>query len=127
MNKDSCYAFYGSLRQGLYNHVRFQNHLTYLSTEIVSGFRLYALEYYPIAVKSNQSSDLITVEIMRITDPKTEIEIHQLELTAGYYYEDIEVRGITVGIYLFQENQNKPLVSGGDWVQFLNQSRSLNH
>src|SRR5689334_17457258 len=115
MNKDSCYAFYGSLRLGMYNHGRFQNHLTYLSTEIVPGFKLYALEHYPIAVKSNQQKDRITVEIMHIADPKTEIEIHQLELTAGYYYEDIEVRGITVGIYLFKENQTYPHIASGDW------------
>lgn len=122
MNKDSCYAFYGSLRQGMYNHARFQNDLTFLSTEIVPGFKLYALERYPIAVKSNQSSDLIIVELMRITNPKNEIEIHLLELTAGYYYEDIEVSGITVGIYLFKENQNYPHIPTGDWVEFLKQN-----
>lgn len=124
MNKDSCYAFYGSLRLGMYNHARFQNGLTYLSTEMVPGFRLYALEHYPIAVKSNPSDNII-VELMRITTPKIENEIHQLELSAGYYYEDIEVRGITVGIYLFRENQNRLHIPAGDWVKFLKQKSTM--
>lgn len=121
MNRDSCYAFYGSLRQGMYNYKRYQKHLNYLFTENLSGFNLYALERYPIAVKTNSSADTIKVEVMQIIDPIIENEIHQLEMKAGYYYEEVFVGGLLAGIYLFHENGKSPLVPGGDWVQFFGQ------
>jgi gamma-glutamylcyclotransferase (GGCT)/AIG2-like uncharacterized protein YtfP len=117
MNKNSCYAFYGSLRQGMYNHERFGN-FEFLFTEKLHGYKLYALERYPIAVATHNPIDVITIEVMRVTNPITENEIHQLELNAGYYYDEVPVRGISVGIYLFHESSNYPLVPHGDWVKF---------
>ena len=120
MNKHSCYAFYGSLRQGMYNHQIFEQHLHYLFTENLAGFRLYALERYPIAVKSESIRDVIKVEIFQVTDAETENKIHRLELNAGYYYDEVLVRGVLAGIYLFQKSGNHLLVPGGDWVQHVN-------
>jgi gamma-glutamylcyclotransferase (GGCT)/AIG2-like uncharacterized protein YtfP len=120
MNKNSCYAFYGSLRQGMFNHTRFGN-FEFLFTEKLAGYKLYALERYPIAVKTNEPSDVITIEVMRITHPQTENEIHQLELNAGYYYDEVMVRGISIGIYLFHESNGLPHVPHGDWVKFWNE------
>jgi gamma-glutamylcyclotransferase (GGCT)/AIG2-like uncharacterized protein YtfP len=122
MNKNSCYAFYGSLRQGMYNHIRFWN-LEYLFTEKLAGYKLYALEHYPIAVQTNVPSDVITIEVMRVTQPTTENEIHQLELKAGYYYDEVTVRGISVGIYLFHEGNTQTEVPHGDWVRYCSEKK----
>lgn len=122
MNKNSCYAFYGSLRQGMYNHIRFGN-LEYLFTEKLAGYKLYALERYPIAVQTNVPSDVIIIEAMRVTHPTTENEIHQLELNAGYYYDEVIVRGISVGIYLFHDAGSNAEVPYGDWVKYLSEKK----
>lgn len=104
----------------MYNHTRFGN-FEFLFTEKLAGYKLYALERYPIAVKTNEPSDAIIIEVMRITNPKTENEIHQLELNAGYYYDEATVRGISVGIYLFHESNGHPLVAHGDWVKYISE------
>lgn len=122
MNKNSCYAFYGSLRKGMYNHIRFGN-LEYLFTEKLAGYKLYALERYPIAIKTNVPSDTITVEVTRVSNPATENEIHQLELNAGYYYDEVTVRGISVGIYLFHDQGTFPEVPQGDWVTYFSEKK----
>lgn len=117
MNKNSCYAFYGSLRQGMYNHTHFGN-LECLFTEKLSGFKLFALERYPIAIATNNADDCITIEVTRVTNRKSENEIHQLELNAGYYYDEVTVRGITVGIYLFHDAGKNIEIPHGDWVRY---------
>jgi len=124
MNNVSQYAFYGSLRKGMYNFEIYKDHLQYVSTQTLQGFRLYALEYYPIAVRTEESQDIITVELFKITDSTTEINIHNLEIEAGYYFERIKVNGYETGIYLFEENLNYPLVKSGDWVEYFEKTHS---
>jgi gamma-glutamylcyclotransferase (GGCT)/AIG2-like uncharacterized protein YtfP len=125
MNKNSRYAFYGSLRKGMYNYLRFEKHLTFLYSEEISGFQLYALEQYPAAIKTNDSIDTIKVEVMRVTNPAVETQIHELELSVGYYYDEVMIRDEMIGIYLFHRKEggslksSRPLVADGDWVQFL--------
>ena len=60
----------------------------------------------------------MVVEVCRITDPKVEQGIHDLELSVGYYFEEIIIRGQLTGIYLFRKTGPEPLVAGGDWVGF---------
>jgi gamma-glutamylcyclotransferase (GGCT)/AIG2-like uncharacterized protein YtfP len=122
MNKNSCYAFYGSLRQGMYNHDRFGN-LECLFTEKLAGFKLFALERYPIAVATHNPAHIITIEVTRVIHRNTENEIHQLELNAGYYYDEVTVRGITVGIYLFHNSGTYTWVPHGDWVRYWNEKK----
>lgn len=107
----------------MYNHTRFGN-FEFLFTEKLAGYKLYALQHYPFAVKTNESSDTITIEVMRVTNPQTENEIHQLELSAGYYYDEVTVRGITVGIYLFYNGHDNPIVPHGDWVKYWMEKKS---
>ena len=118
MNRRSTYAYYGSLRRGMSNYREFETSLQFLYREIISGYRMYALEYFPYAVKSTDSSDLITVEVFRVTDPAAEKAIHQLELREGYYYDEVKIRDEHVGIYLFRKPGSEPLVKNGDWVNF---------
>jgi gamma-glutamylcyclotransferase (GGCT)/AIG2-like uncharacterized protein YtfP len=117
MSKVAYYAFYGSLRKGMYNYELFKSHLEYQFTERLPGFRLHALSHYPIAVKSDSTDDLITVEIFALTDLETRNKIHQIEMDAGYYFEEIIVRGISAMIYLFENSSGYPLVPDGDWVR----------
>jgi gamma-glutamylcyclotransferase (GGCT)/AIG2-like uncharacterized protein YtfP len=125
MNKNSRYAFYGSLRRGMYNYLYFEKHLSYLYSEKIFGFQLYALEKYPAAIKTNDSTHAIKVEVMHVTHPGVESQIHALEVGVGYYYDEVMIRGEMIGIYLFSEQErgvlksSRPLVAEGDWVHFL--------
>jgi gamma-glutamylcyclotransferase (GGCT)/AIG2-like uncharacterized protein YtfP len=101
----------------MYNHTHFGN-LECLFTEKIAGYKLFALERYPIAVQTHDPNDSITVEVTRVTNHTTENEIHQLELNAGYYYDEIIIRGITVGIYLFHDGGLNPEITHGDWVRY---------
>jgi gamma-glutamylcyclotransferase (GGCT)/AIG2-like uncharacterized protein YtfP len=127
MNKNSLYAFYGSLRTGMYNHEIYRQHLQYLFTENLVGFKLYALERYPIAIKTNLPTDTIKAEIFQITDKETEESIHQLELQAHYHYDEITIRNERVGIYLFAHAKNYPEVAGGDWIEYLNSRKHISY
>ena len=119
MKNAFTYAFYGSLRRDMYNHEFYKSDLEYQFIERLSGFRLYSLTRYPVAVKTGLTEDRITVEIFRITNPETENKIHQLEIGAGYYLDETVVRGVNAGIFLFRDPQDYQLVSGGDWVKHL--------
>lgn len=118
MNNRSTYAYYGSLRRGMSNYQEFESSLRFLYSEIIGGYRMYALEHFPYAVKSTESTDLITVEVFRVTDSSAEKAIHQLEMREGYYYDEVKIRDEYVGIYLFKKPGSEPLVKNGDWVNF---------
>ncbi|MBK5278866.1 MAG: gamma-glutamylcyclotransferase [Bacteroidia bacterium] len=117
-NSNSMYAFYGSLRRGMMYYDVYKNGLEYQFSSKLSGFKLYALKDYPIAIKTNHIEDSITVEIFKIIDSQTEKDIHELELSVGYYYDEVTIKSITAGIYLFNHPENYPQVKSGDWVQF---------
>ncbi len=118
MNPASTYAFYGSLRRGMSNHSQFQQGLKFLSEEALYGFRLYAMDEYPYAVRTGNLLDIITVEVFQVTDPSVERAIHELEIGVGYYYDEIVLHGIQVGIYLYKNAGTETLVKDGDWVKF---------
>jgi gamma-glutamylcyclotransferase (GGCT)/AIG2-like uncharacterized protein YtfP len=118
MNSESLYAFYGSLRRRMMYYEVYKDGLEYQFSSQLEGFKLYALKEYPFAVKTNQPTDSIVVEVFRITDPKTEKSIHELELGVGYYYDEVRINSVKAGIYLFRESENYPEVKSGDWVKF---------
>jgi len=118
MNSNATYVFYGSLRRGMSNHKIYEPSLNYVKTVRLSGFRLYALSSYPFAVRSANHSDVIVAELFNITEKQTEQRIHTLELSVGYYYDEVLVENNSVGIYLYESAGNHPLVEGGDWVRF---------
>ncbi len=92
--------------------------MSLLFVEQVPGYALYAMRYYPYAVKSGNPDDRIVVEVYKITDSATEKAIHALELSVGYYYDEVMIRDQRTGIYLFEKTGPEPLVKGGDWVKF---------
>jgi len=118
MNINSLYAFYGSLRRGMMYYEVYKRGLEYQFSAQLDGFKLYALEEYPFAVKTNNGSDSIVVEVFKIVNPETEKDIHELELGVGYYYDEVVINSVTAGIYLYEEPGNYQEVKGGDWVKF---------
>ncbi len=118
MNSRSCYAFYGSLRRGMSNYEQFESGLEFLYMESIPGYRLFAMENYPYAVRTGHPADLLMVEVFRVTRREVEQAIHELELQVGYYYEEVIIHGEPVGIYLFKNMGSEPLVKSGDWVKF---------
>jgi gamma-glutamylcyclotransferase (GGCT)/AIG2-like uncharacterized protein YtfP len=118
MNSKSLYAFYGSLRRGMMYYEVFKDGLEYQFSAQVEGFKLYALKSYPFAIKTNLSMDSIEVEVFKVINSDIEKKIHELELGVGYYYDEIKIKSIIAGIYLFYKPENYPEVKGGDWVKF---------
>lgn len=118
MNSQATYAFYGSLRSGMANYAIYRSSLQHIKTVRLPGFKLYALTHYPYAVKSARVADSIVAEIFRVTNKQAERSIHALELQAGYFYDEVVVDDLPVGIYLYPSAGNHPVVEGGDWVHF---------
>ena len=118
MNSHSKYAFYGSLRRGMSKYLEFEKGLEFQYQEIISGYGMYALQDFPYAVKTGNPSDLVTVEVFRIINPDVERAIYGVEMTEGYYYDEVKIRNEKIGIYLFKKAGSDPLVKGGDWVNF---------
>ncbi len=118
MNSNSLYAFYGSLRRGMMYYEVYKDGLEYQFSAKVEGFKLYALKDYPFAIKTSQPKDIIVVEVFKIANSDIEKKIHELELGVGYYYDEVKIKSVTVGIYLFRTPENYPEVKGGDWVKF---------
>jgi gamma-glutamylcyclotransferase (GGCT)/AIG2-like uncharacterized protein YtfP len=117
MNKDSLYAFYGSLRRGMNNYERYREAMDYLFSAHLNGFKLYSRGQYPCVIKSS-SHDSVMVEIFKITDKDFEKQIHELEMSEGYLYEEISIDKKMVGIYIYENVENFQEVKGGDWVTF---------
>src|SRR5882757_9612281 len=118
MNSTSTYAFYGSLRRGMINYLEFETALEFLYKETISGYLMYAMDSFPYAVKTDNPSHMITVEVFKIVNPDVEQSIHRLEMREGYYYDEVKIRTINTGIYLFKNAGSDPLVKSGDWVDF---------
>lgn len=76
------------------------------------------MRHYPYAVKTDSQTVSMVVEVYKITNPVVELEIHALELSVGYYYDEVVIRGQRTGIYLYSEAGPEPFVEEGDWVKF---------
>ena len=118
MEETELFAFYGSLRMGMDNYFTYKSGLEYIETTRISGFELYSLGEYPYAVKTQNPSSSMVIEIFRILDSETKQRIHELEISADYFFDLIEVGRRKVGIYLFKLPGNDIRVESGDWVTF---------
>lgn len=122
MNKNRKYAFYGSLRAGMYNYERTKTGLNHLGTKVVSGYKLYSLGPYPCAIFTGDDDDKLTVDIFDVSQEQ-QYRIHQMELGAGYDYEEVSIDGTMYGIYLYPKEAAERLkdrnVPSGDWVKHL--------
>lgn len=119
MNKDGLYAFYGTLRIGMENHALFQRGMKFLDKVVLNGFRLLSLGEYPYAIKSPNTEHIVIAELFRLED-STARSIHEMELEAGYYYDELQIDRNKYGIYLFSEaNPFDEEITSGDWTSFV--------
>jgi len=124
MNKNSQYAFYGSLRRGMENYRLFESDLNFLRTVELGGFKMFSLGPYPYIIRTGNSEDKIVGDLFIVTNRETEQTIHKMELDAGYIFSEVEIAGNKFGIYLLEAtNADHPEVGGGDWSTFRKLSR----
>lgn len=126
------FAFYGSLRRGMALHQQFHASLHYRFSARLPGFVMrvhgpypteqYALPAYPVV---SRGTGEITVEVTEVTNTDIAREIFTLEISAGYRCETISAGRENVGIFLFPESPNLPLVPSGDWVQFFGHPKAM--
>jgi gamma-glutamylcyclotransferase (GGCT)/AIG2-like uncharacterized protein YtfP len=111
------YAFYGTLRQGMENHLAFAKALTFLRTMTIEGYRMYSLGEYPYVIQTGDSNDQIIVDLFQITTIEAEELIYEMEIDADYIRSSVVIDGNKFGIYLFARKRDGDAhVSGGDWV-----------
>jgi gamma-glutamylcyclotransferase (GGCT)/AIG2-like uncharacterized protein YtfP len=120
MNKDSQYAFYGTLRSGMENNIYYGAHaLESLGIVELKGYLLFSLGEYPYAIKTPDLSKTIKAELFRINDKTIERDIHDMEISVEYYYDEVLYKSSLFGIYLFKHSGNGDiLIEYGDWVKF---------
>lgn len=117
MNKNGLYAFYGTLRKGMENYASFQHEMHYIKTVALGGYKLISLIEYPYAVKTPDPAETIIAELFRL-ESLTASSIHNMELEAGYYYDEIKIDQNLYGIYLFSEiNPHDVEIPSGDWAK----------
>lgn len=124
MNNNNTYAFYGSLRPGMYNFAgfkqRYQEDIEVVAEEKeIKGYKLYSLGAYPYAIKTGNDDDAMKVSVIKAKN-RAETNIHGMEIGAGYEYDEVEIDGEKCGIYLFPAGyaREERLVPHGDWVKF---------
>lgn len=112
------YAFYGTLRRGMENHLVFAETLVFLKTVDLTGYRMHSLVEYPYVVHTNSPGDHILVDLFRITSFETEQMIYGMEIDAGYILSTIDIDGNKFGIYVFAaEGPGDAYLPDGDWVR----------
>lgn len=121
-NKEHNYAFYGSLRSGMYNHSFHREGMEYHKTVVIPGFKLFSLGAYPCAIFTGDGDDKLTVDLFTVTG-STEYNIYRMEIGAGYEYMEVPIDGKNFGIYVYPTSSLSRLegrnVPDGDWVKHL--------
>lgn len=113
------YLFYGTLRTGMANYQHFKDDLVSRGILILPGFRLFSKKEYPYAVISDSRTDTIIAEKMEVRSIATQRQIFRLEITAGYYYDELLIDNQKFGIFLYsQRNHYDPQIIDGDWVNY---------
>lgn len=100
------------------NHSHFASSLQYICTCRLAGYELYSLDDYPYAVRTDDPGESILVELFRIRDDQTRRAIHEMEIEAGYFLDQIRVADHLVSIYSYKIKGSDPKVNSGDWVEF---------
>ncbi len=124
MTDTLLFAFYGSLRRGMVNYPVYSQHMEYLETVRLPGYKLFALSDYPYAIRAG-ASDFIVAELFRIESEGIRKGIYQMEIDAGYIFDHIAVGDHQAGIYLFPHQSNESFVPSGDWVSFVRERREF--
>lgn len=116
MNRHGRYAYYGTLRQGMEYHSIYRQGMRYLRSVVLDGYRLFSLGDYPYAIRSANGS--IIADLYEVEEKIAEI-IHQMEIEAGYHYDEIIIDSASFGIYLFATpGDDGTEIRSGDWVRY---------
>lgn len=119
MNKEGLYAFYGTLRKGMENFHFFQEGMHFIETVTLEGYKLISLGEYPYAVRTSNADERIIAELFQL-DYLQAKSIHDMELEAGYYYDEIQIHQNFYGIYLFSKiNPTDEEIPSGDWAKYV--------
>lgn len=112
---------YGSLRKEEYNNYLLKG-CEYLGRGIVRGYKMFSFGNYPFVVPTGNDDDKIFVEGYEV-DERINRRIEMIELCAGYYKAEVDVKieygGIIEGnIYAMEViYRNYGEVPNGDWVK----------
>jgi gamma-glutamylcyclotransferase (GGCT)/AIG2-like uncharacterized protein YtfP len=113
------YLFYGTLRTGMSNYQYFKDDFVSNGETILRGFKLFSKKDYPYAIISDLHSDTIIAEKMGVRTIEAQRAIFRLEISAGYYYDELLIDNQKFGIFLYsQRNPNDPQIIDGDWVNY---------
>ena len=110
-------AVYGSLRKGEFNFEVFQlcfsGKVEFLGTTTLHGYDLYSLGSFPAAVVG--SNDIV-VDLLDV-DARVFSVIQEMEFSAGYYEDSVEIEGENYGIFLYPDvpQIHYGLIESGDW------------
>ena len=119
MNRDSQYAFYGSLMMGMENYPLYEKHLKFLGKVQLEGFKMFSLKQYPYVIRTHSPNHKIVAELYKVTDLETEQSIHKMELEEGYIFSEVDVADNKFGIYVFESQvNNSAQVINGDWRSY---------
>lgn len=102
-------AFYGSLRKDMYNYERFigiygKDSMLYIKTMTVYGLQLYDLGYYPAAIRTIDSTKSIVVDLFNVSR-EVFSSIQNMEINAGYCYDNLRIDGDTYAVFLYSNNK----------------------
>lgn len=133
MGNKKIYAVYGSLRKGFGNHRLLENKegVKYLKQEVVKGFKLYSLGWFPGVKPTNNPNSSVLVELYEIENDDVKVSLDRLEgydphnpQNSLYIRETIPTSVGDTEIYIYNNNINEEyLIDEGDWAAF----RELNN
>lgn len=103
----------------MFNYDTYQSDLLFVGERVVPGYKMFSLEEYPYCIKTTDENDIIKVELFKILNQQTEQMIHEMEIEAGYIFEELEIAKQKFGIYLFPSSKPEHVhVVSGDWVLY---------
>lgn len=114
-------AVYGSLREGLHNHVVL-GHSEKVGDGKLEGFGMYTLGAFPVLSGVGRITEVV-VEVYKVT-PKTMLRLDMLEGYPHFYTRsivDVIVGGKVVKAWVYHiddEFNEEDFVKSGDWVKY---------
>lgn len=119
---------YGSLREGMYNYIRFKeqfgNEFIRINDNLytIDAMNLYSLGSYPTVIPSSNYNDHVIGELFLVSN-KCFDSINRMELGAGYSSKKVgghyKNSGVQALIYYQSSTTSSEKIINGDWVDYL--------
>lgn len=112
-------AVYGSLREGLQNHIYYMSDAQLIGTETIQGFDMYSLGMYPCITKGEGT---VLFEIYDVEDDVAKA-IEFMETSAGYRKASLSTKYGEAEVYVYPPDSIERYnisykVTGGDWKDY---------